>query len=158
MSLNQLISPSSLSQTISCRGLKVENNNISGYIPSTLTVYEEFDTTATSTGCIEFPINFSFMRIGRHVTLSFEGFNTSPQTCSNNGTMDFNGLIPARFRPEGFDSCVIRVNQNGTDQAGLAQVDGTTGNLRIFPAVSGGTWASAQLISIQGFSCSYTVV
>ena len=136
MSLNQIISPNSLNSTISCRGLKVENNSISGYTPSILTVYEESDTTATSTGCIEFPINFSFMRIGRHVTLSFEGFNTSPQTCSNNGTMNFNGLIPARFRPEGFDTCVIRVNQNGTEQAGFAQIDGTTGNFRIIPVLA----------------------
>lgn len=157
MSLNQLISPNSLNQSISCRGLKVENNAVSGYLPSTLTVYEEFDTSATSTGCIEFPINFSFMRIGRHVTLSFEGFNTSPQLCTGNGTLNFNALIQTRFRPEGFDTCLIRVNFNGAEQTGFAQIDGTTGNLRVIPAVAGGSWSIGQLISVQGFSLSYTV-
>ena len=143
--------------TISTAAITVNNAFIPGYIPSTLTFYEEFDITITSTGCIERSIKFSFMRIGKHVTLSFEGFNTSPQVCTDNGTLNFNSLIPSRFRPDIDENAVIRVNFNGTEQVGSCIIIGGTGNFQIFSGIAGGGWSTGNLINVAGFSVSYTV-
>ena len=157
------ISNSSLSSgaittdTLTTGAMTIDNAFVPGYIPSILSFYEEFDKSQTSTGCLERSFNFSFMRIGRHVTMSFEGFNTSPRVCTDNGLLNFNGLIPSRFRPEIDECAVIRVNFNGTEQAGLCLISGGSGNMQIYSSVNGAGWSTSNLINATGFRISYTV-
>lgn len=154
MSINQLIS--GLSQPISTTGITVKNNNVVGYNPSVLNVYEELDLNAiVSSGCLARACDFKVMRIGKHVTLSFEGFNTSPQACTGNGSLNFLGLLTPRFYSSGIDEAVINVNFNGTFRPGMCRVY-PNGDLRIFSDLSGSGWSTGQLIVVQGFSIVYT--
>jgi hypothetical protein len=163
MSLNQITNidnnkylPQVYLSNVKTDGVSFQNSNISGYIPSVLNTYEELDLNGiVSTGCLARACDFSIMRIGRHITVSFEGFNSSPQVSTGSGTLNFDGLIPPKFRPEGIDNAVIRVNVAGSEVVGLCQVS-NNGNLRIFASVSGTGWTVGQLINVQGFSIVYT--
>jgi hypothetical protein len=162
MSLNQICSnnnnkflPEVYLSDLKTDSLELQNSTLSGYVPSNLNVYQEQDYNFTSSGCLSRAVSFSVLRIGKHITLSFEGFNSSPQVATGNGSLNFDSSIPQVFRSDGIDLFPIIVNVAGTDQVGLCQVN-SNGNFRIFATSASGSWTAGQLINVYGFSVSYT--
>jgi len=97
MSLNQIIQPSTLNSTISCRGLQLQNNNVVGYVPSTLNIYSLEAKTGINVTGFNAPATtaLTISRVGNVVT-----FNLPELTgVSSGAAIVLQGAIDIRYRP-----------------------------------------------------------
>lgn len=162
MSLNQLISPNTLSQTISCRGLNIQNNTIPSYSPSTLNAYcSEIKSGITITGFTTTQsTSIIISRIGNVVTFNLPEklavSNGNPIVLQNAIDIKYRPVVNLNFVPVVVDTIAQVSSPNQLN--GHLDLDVATGNITIYRTANHGSFNNTATAGYRAMSFSYICV
>lgn len=154
MSINQMIVPNSLSQTISCRGVNLQNNTV-GYSPSSLNYYEENQSNPISSGARSLTMNLNLCRVGKMVTFNLDGITNAIAGGSSVISLPAS-TVPARFRPSEACSFLVRVLDNAVYTTGLLTL-ALDGSVVISVSPSGSPFTNGTNCGFDKLSVSYSL-
>lgn len=147
-----MISPNSLSQTISCRGVNLQNST-SGYTPSNLNYYETGTINSSFSGALAVPVVLKYTRIGNMVVLFVNNIATQPATAS--GNLALTSVLPSRLLPQNEIREMFSSWRNGAF-TGMSILQ-TNGQLTLFSDDTGAGWLLGEQCGYAGFSLVYVV-
>jgi hypothetical protein len=144
------------------KGIKLVNDSIIGYSPSSLNCYEEKNLSQVIND-FAFPetVQVQITRIGRQVSLSVTGLQAAYGAASS--TVLILGIIPSHLRPQIDSRCVVPVYDAVVEPANVHGLSGlcvvyNNGNLLIARGVNLENFSAGALCGWSNFTMSYNII